>query len=46
MIEMRKWMYKLSRVINNIDVEFNVGGLGKANKIIEKEAKVYESNLF
>lgn len=35
---------RLNKVINNIEVEFNTGGLNRANKIAKKEAKVYESN--
>lgn len=36
----------LSRVINNIDAKFNIDRLGKANKIIKKETKIYKPNLF
>lgn len=31
---------------NSTDVEVNMGGLGEANNIIEKETKIYESNIF
>lgn len=36
----------LYEIINNINIELNISGLGKVNKIIAKIAKVYKLNLF
>lgn len=37
---------RLVKIINNINIELNAGGLGKSNKISKKEVKIYKSNLF
>lgn len=34
-----------SRIINNMNVEFNTYGLGRADKIAKKETKLYKANL-
>ena len=36
----------LGGAINKTNEKLNIGGLGEVNKIVEKELKVYESNLF